>query len=409
MAYKSLKFVYSEQVLGTPVPALPRQQVTIPQQEEQSPVVAWPPQSLAVPFVETEKGRKQGEGNGERRVAALFIPKIMGETDKAYFNRLGKYTSGQSEDFDVKLPDDVKGIENTVGEMYEVKEIKPKRDVRIAKTGMEAEGKIATAVVNLMKYLVNYYSTLDKEGQQNIDAFLIQKIKAKGLEINDDWTLKKYCDNVRHFPKNMGKQFFHAERLTKSLRGDRKHIMLLSLDELESYLDEFCIRNQEGSITATPDENKRLNDNVEKLFKLLSDLYLPSGSGEDTSKQSKELEAKAEEIDRELTAFKCELSPGECRNNDWFCAAWDKIKSAGFISNIKNMLSGEDSLVETLLPGKVRGLFIVTEEGYEYISRNNLKNYIYISSLAGQGVKIARLQDKAVVDNRSEEEEDETV
>ena len=172
-------------------------------------------------------------------------------------------------------------------------------------------------------------------------------------------------------------------------------------------MDAFCLGNQEGSITATPDENKRINDNVDRLFKLLSDLYLPK-NGDDTSEQGKELEAKAEEIDRELTAYRCSLVPGECRNNDWFCAAWNKIKSAGFFNNIKDMLIGNNSQVEDLFPREVKGLYIVSEEGYEYVPRENLKNYIYISSLAGQGVKIARIQDKATIDSKNEEEEDET-
>jgi len=184
--------------------------------------------------------------------------------------------------------------------------------------------------------------------------------------------------------------------------------VLLSLDELETYMDAFCLGNQESTITATPTENKRINDNVDRLFKLLSDLYLPKGD-EDTTEQGKKLEAKAEEIDSELTAFRCNLAPGECRNNDWFCAAWNKIKAANFFGNIREMLMGDNSQVKELFPEKVVGLYIVSEEGYEYIPRENLKNYIYISSLAGQGVKIARIQDKAIIDSKNEEEEDEAV
>lgn len=416
MAYKSLKFVYGEQVFGTPVPALPRQQVVIPQQEEQqSAFVPWPPNAKAVPFVEPSRSaeeKKQGEGNGERRVLSLYIPQNIGESDEAYFARLGKYTSGTKESFDVripKLPDTPPTAEDSKFDLYEVKEIKPKKDVRIAKTGHKAEGRIATAVISLMKYFVNIYNSLETSSKQTLNTFLIDKIRAKGIELDDntDWTLKEYCTNIINFPRNMGKQFLHSERLTKLLRGDRKKVVLLSLDELETCMDAFCLGNQEGSITATPDENKRINDNVDRLFKLLSDLYLPKNR-DDTSEQGKELEAKAEEIDRELTAYRCSLVPGECRNNDWFCAAWNKIKSAGFFNNIKEMLIGNNSQVEDLFPREVKGLYIVSEEGYEYVPRENLKNYIYISSLAGQGVKIARIQDKSTIDSKSEEEEDET-
>jgi len=91
VAYKSLKSLYIEQVLGVPVPALPRQQVALPQQEEQqSAFVSWPPNARAVPFVEPSRSaeeKKQGEGNGERRVVALYIPKDVGESDSASFVR----------------------------------------------------------------------------------------------------------------------------------------------------------------------------------------------------------------------------------------------------------------------------------------------------------------------------------
>jgi len=104
-----------------------------------------------------------------------------------------------------------------------VKEIKPKKDVRIAKTGHKAEGRIATAVISLMKYIVNTYRSLESTSKQTLDTFLIDKIRAKGIEVDEKagWTLEVYCNNIINFPRNLGKQFLHSEILTNFLRVDR--------------------------------------------------------------------------------------------------------------------------------------------------------------------------------------------
>jgi hypothetical protein len=252
---------------------------------------------------------------------------------------------------------------------------------------------------------------MDKPGQENLDNFLKQKLAEKKIKPADDWTLEKFCNDIISHPKNIGKQFLHLPSLKRFLKGDRKNIALMTLTQLEAYLEEFCLKSETENVTAVNTPNARINDNVDKLFKLLSDLYLPAAQGEDATKHGKELEARAENIDRELTAFKCTLAPGECRTSNWFCAAWNKIKSSNIIQNIRDLLAGPNSLVTTLFPNDVEALYIVTKDGFEMVSRDQLASYIYISNLAGQGVKIARLSDKAAVDGaeKSEEEENETL
>lgn len=404
MAYQSLKKLYLEDVYGTPVPPLPRQQVTgAAPVQNQITITPWPENVKKVPFVQKgAKGSKEGQGNGEMRVAALSEAQQPDESDDAYFKRLSTYTSGQNKTYDVSLPNGVK---------FEVKEIKPKKDVRIAKTGSEAEGMIATSVIAIMNYLSDYYKTLDKTGQQTIDTFLRRKIRQKGdsFNVDDSWTLLAYCNDVKKHKRNMGKQFFYSN-LKTPLRGDRRALTVLSLNELEQYLTEFCVGSQDNQITATPEENKRLNDNVDKLFKLLSDLYLPSElEHSDRTARGKELEGKAEDIDRELTAFKCSIAPGECRSDEWFCAAWGRVLDAGLFDRIQEKLIGDKSEVISLFPKEVQGLYIVSEEGYEYIPKDQLRSYIYITSLAGQGPKIGRIADKPNLDVVSEEEEDEAI
>lgn len=404
MAYKSLNKLYLEDVYGAPVPVLPRQQVAnTASVQNQITVTPWPDDVKRIPFIQRgAKGSKEGQGNGEMRVAGLFEKQQQDESDEVYFRRLASYTSGQNKAFDVSLPNNIK---------FEVKEIKPKKDVRIAKTGSEAEGKISTAVEAIMKYLSDYYKTLDKTSQQTLDTFLRRKIRQKGdsFNVDDTWTLLTYCNDVRKYKRNMGKQFFYGNMRTP-LRGNRKLLTVISLEELEKYLTEFCLGSQENQITATPEENKRLNDNVDKLFKLLSDLYLPSElEHSDRTARGRELEGRAEDIDRELTAFKCSISSGECRSDEWFCAAWGRVLDAGLFDRIQEMLIGDKSEVMTLFPDEVQGLYIVSEEGYEYIPREQLRSYIYITSLAGQGPKIGRISDKPNLDVASEDEEDEAI
>lgn len=401
MAYRSLKNLYLEDVQGTAVPPLPRQTVNVPQNIITK--VPWPENVLKVPYIQKgTKTSKEGEGNGEMRVAALYEPQRPEENDESYIRRLTSYTSGQNKSFDVVLPN---------GRIFEVKQIKPKKDVRIAKTGSEAEGKIKTAVNAIMNYLSDYYKTLDKPGQQTLDNYLKIKIRQKGEKFNvdDKWSLAAYCADVKEHPRNMGKQFFYGV-IKAPLKGERSLLTVLSLRELEYYLTSFCTGAQERQLTATPDENRRLNDNVDKLFKLLADLYLPQGMEQsDKTARGRELEGKAEDIDRELTAFKCSLAPGECKGDDWFCAAWGRIIDAGLFDKVQQLLIGSESTVPSLFPEKVEGLYIVSEDGYEYVPRDQLTDYIYITSLGGQGPKIGRIADKPVIDTISEEEEDEAV
>lgn len=400
MAYKSLKSLYQEEVLGTSIPPLPRQAVNTPQ--DTITKMPWPENILKVPYVQKgAKDSKEGEGNGEMRVAALHEPQRPEESDESYIRRLASYTSGQNKSFDVTLPD---------GKKFEVKQIKHKKDVRIAKTGSEAEGKIKTAVNAIMNYLSDYYKTLDKPGQQTLDNYLKMKIRQKGEKFNvdDKWSLAAYCADVKKHPRHMGKQFFYGA-IKIPLKGERSLLTVLSLRELEYYLTNFCMGAQERQLTATPDENRRLNDNVDKLFKLLADLYLPQGmEHSDKTARGKELESRAEDIDRELTAFKCSLAPGECKGDDWFCAAWGRIIDADLFNKVQKLLIGNESAVTSLFPEKVAGLYIVSENGYEYVPRDQLTNYIYITSLGGQGPKIGRVADKPAIDTISEEEEDET-
>ena len=406
MAYKSLKEIYSQNVIFKKVPPLPRQSILAEQDVQpaaaQISLEPWPADVQKIDFYEKKAiGAKEGTGNGESRVAALFEKQEPNESDEAYARRLKSYTSGQNKNYDVELPN---------GRKFEVKEIPLKKEVRIAKTGARAEAQIAQTVIQLMTFLVDYYRTMDKPGQENLDNFLKQKLAEKRVKPADGWTLEKFCNDIISHPKNIGKQFLHLPFFKSFLKGDRKNIALMTLTQLETYLEEFCLKSETENVTAVNTPNARINDNVDKLFKLLSDLYLPAAQGEDATKHGKELEARAENIDRELTAFKCALAPGECRTSNWFCAAWNKIKASNIIQNIRGLLAGPNSLVTTLFPDEVEALYIVTKDGFERVTKNQLASYIYISNLAGQGVKIARLGDKAAVDGaeKSEEEEDET-
>lgn len=404
MAYKSLKNLYQEHVLGISLPPLPRQgrRVLVEEVVNISPT-PWPESTAGVPFfVEDFKDNaKEGEGNGERKVAAIYHPRIQGESDEKYIARLGEFVAGQSVSYDVK----------TTEGNFEVKEIPNKKDVQIARHGQKAESLIATTVIGVMNYLINVYNTLEVAAQDELNTFLKSKFEEKkNIPIDPEWTLKRFCEDVKNNPKNIGKQFLHQPKLTKALRGARKGFTVMSLQELETYFEEFCLKSQ-ASEQPAQQPVKQLGDNAEKLFKLLADLYLPkTANPEIISAKEKDLEKRAEDLDRELTAFKCELAPGECRNHNWFCAMWDRIKKTQVIQQIKDMLVGQNSLVEDLFPRDVTGLYIVTANTFEFIPRNALKQYIYITTLAGRGVKIGRLSDKQQIDNAPEEgEEDETV
>jgi hypothetical protein len=405
VVYKSLKEIYSQGVIFKKVPPLPRQSVLVEQDIQPAAVQIslepWPADVQKIDFYEKRAtGAKEGAGNGESRVAALFEKQEPNESYEDYTHRLKSYTSGQNKAYDVQLPN---------GRKFEVKEVPLRGEVRIAKTGARAEAQIAQTVIQLMTFLVDYYRTMDKSGQENLDNFLKQKLVEKKIKPADGWTLEKFCNDIISHPKNIGKQFLHLPSLKRFLKGDRKDIALMTLTQLEAYLEEFCLKSETEDVTAVNTPNARINDNVDKLFKLLSDLYLPAAQGEDATKHGKELENRAENIDRELTAFKCALAPGECRTSNWFCAAWNKIKASNIIQNIRGLLAGPNSLVTTLFPNDVEALYIVTKDGFERVPKDQLASYVYISNLAGQGVKIARLSDKADVDGaeKSEEEENE--
>jgi len=394
--YKSLKDVYSDETLGRAVPPLPRQSVTpTPEQDARTQQtvlpfalnqvyeMAWPIQIKGVPFSIKQFDAHAGEGNGERRVAALFYPQQKTETEKNYTRRLGSFIGGQRDSYDVTTP---------YGK-FEVKEFKLslktgqyRGSVRVGAEGKHTTSNILSQIKNILILILQNYAAMDEDSKKVLNTNLIDVIKTEN-SVPKDWTLEKYIDAIFDvsFGDEKGIQEFSKSLFNASIidpedfkRNPKRHAYFVyTIPQILQGLKQLALK----------DENQANLDSeitrVQNLQSTLKNLYLKK----DDEEFSKEIEREAEVLDRKLVSKACASDRGaNCITLNTFLQKIEKANLAATFANIDQLRNSE---VGNLFPPEVKGFFAVFETKFKYIPRNEFIKHLYIASFTQKGLKIA--------------------
>jgi len=344
---------------------------------------SWPASVAGVSFYTKEFSPKEGEGNGERRVAALFHPRLRGESDKNYTNRLGNFIAGQYDSYDVITDQgnfEVKEFKLTA------KEGKYKGSVRVGAEGKHTTGMILSQVKEMLITMLQLYSSLDDDSKKVLNSQLIQTIQTKN-EVPKNWNLENYIDaifdvtmgddkSITEFPKTL----FNSDKiLPKNFHRNAKRATFLvyTIPQILNGLKAL----------AQKDEHQANLDNeitrVKNLQSTLKDIYLKNPD----DSLGKEIDKEAELLDRKLIYKACASDRGSnCITINTFLQQLHRLNLPEVFANIDSLRQSE---ITNLFPPIVKGFFAAFETKYKYIPREKFGELLYIDSFTQKGLKIA--------------------
>jgi len=394
--YRSLKEIYSEQVMLKRIPILPRQQVKRLFSEQDllstqdvpaepvptEPVEAQPPTeqpqalesdfdptqikdwttwaSVGVPnslFYEEErsktndKSKKKKTGRGEYSVASFLSGlKTRKEIDKE------NIVQGASKTFDIMYG----------GREYEVKEITDKGvlDVRIGAEGSGTSATLKEGLITATKSIRKLYTSLTKEAQEEVNGLLRKKFNKEKFNINV--YLSKFSEkNLREVPLGLIADPHTFVTAQSPLWGLEPSILTL--------LNAILGLDSSQTMSNTPGAK---NSRIQALLDLVSkkDMY---GIDDEDSEFNKEIEKELEVLDQDLISKRCEYSGDEkyCTTLDTFV---QEIKNKNFMEDVRNLINIFRGDVLSIFPKEASfgGLFIVDATKFKYIPKTQLTNFI---------------------------------
>jgi len=377
MSYTSLKDLYSEQVIGKEVPPLPRQAV----RESADPVKTFAPGNEYVPQTPWSEfnlssdlfnERKEGSGRGEYSVACI----LWGLNSKEQVdNSPAKIIQGGAVSFDVLGPD---------GRQYEVKELS--EPVRTGTEGKVVLSEIVNATIQMLDTILNAFSTMDAHGKQTVNNKLLNsnvvketilntKNKKHFESIKDAWSLDEYLKDVKQKAireLSRGILLSPVINLAYYVPKGRPHV-IFSLRQLINALNEIAT----DPVTMTGISGE-LNTAVKDLVDTIHKHYKVHGD----DKEKEFFEKEAENIDRDLTQKQCKLFQ-KCTDESSFNKI---IRAINLNETLNNIVVLTKNVVEKLFPGA--GLFAVDNQGFRYIPKAKLNDYIEFETISSGAVKI---------------------
>ena len=408
MSYISLSDLYEAAVATTPVapPLAPRQQVAsthvapiIPgfNPSAATQVLSW--DSIGKRLFNLIPLNKKGQpsvGRGEFSVAYLLTGLPDENSINAFRNADGSPIIGRTnKSVDVTTP---------FGG-YEVKEIPFGETVKTGALNDPVLTGIRKAVENTLEPLEAAYDALDTQGQFFVDNHLkgvftewytannapkARKPKPATVESWNEhlkefhnkyknWTLKKYIrsilDRLRELPTNLLlKDTISLGRYGKRTGEEGDPTIIFSIPQLERFLfTEYGVMPP-----AHPPAVKDLTDILYKYY------------GE-TEADKEFLKQQAQRIDIQLGQERAQQL-GKKTTIDSFRRAVAQMNLPRRVALIADAFGA--SGLQKIFPHT--GVFLVTEENYQYIPRAELGKYLQISSVSGGEVKVQRKANAAV-------------
>lgn len=383
MGYTSLKDLYSKQIKGIILSPLQRQ--LLAEQDEARVFVpgnvyvgnqTWAAYGVSPEVFEKEA--TPGQGRGEYSVACVLWGLKSKEEVEA---QSAQIIQGTQESFDVQGRD---------GGRYEVKQIG--KSVKTGVEGREVLSEIITEVTDFLNDILKAYITVDEHGKQTINNSIMNSEVVKQDIINDranskyfskiknSWTLEGYLKDVlskvRRGELARGILLFNKLRLSDYVPESRgRPDVIFSFKQLVDVLNEVA----SGNITAS-DQPGELNVAVKDIYDTLSKHYKIHND----DREKNFFEKEAESIDRDLTQKQCKVFQ-KCTDTTSFIKTIKSLRLSEKLQKITGMTS---SIVERIFPGQ--GLFLVDKQGFDYIPRQLLNQYVEFDTISGSAVKIKR-------------------
>ena len=381
MAYTSLKDLYSENVVGKPVPPLPRQRLLVVEQANSiipGKIYNWTDFNLQDPTNLFNYRPKDGMGRGEYSLACI----LYGVPSAADLDKLEDQESQENK----KTPPIIQGKNATFdilgpnGEHYEVKEIEhTEKNGTSVLTGNEGKDAVAPVKVAINKFLddiLSAYSSMDENGRIAIDSaikasqvvardILSRPVEVKHFNnIKDVWTLDNYIKKVRkRTDTEISSGLLFADRL-ELWRNTHRPEVIFSFKQLAEVLTEIS-----GKPTTPGNKSpsiKDIYDTIVRNYRINADDVV----------ENEFFEKEAENIDRAITQQQCARFK-KCTNQDTFKAEIGKLNPTAALNDIAATVN---NILPSIFPGT--GLFIVDPLKFMYIPRENLKDFIEVYQIS---------------------------
>lgn len=376
------------------------------------------------------KYKKTGTGNGEYSVASV----VAGCTDPKDCELL---VSGQSLSYDVSLPPEsqlpqgksptykfeVKELETDFKGDSEDGEFRSSGSVRIGREGESINRRITKTVEELTTEILNVYEVLDDASKQVVDQYIISQVReeeepniyTKDGKMRADkkllkrhaswnlyqdqktfWTVERWANGIRNNLREIpfksvlfGPSIDNLTEIPRTVRAgyDRETNpnlietrLIFTLKQFIELIDRVELNDQEA---ADPEDKQ---SRVAELSKTFKQFY--GASGDEKSEINQKLDQEAYNTDRHLTKLKVSTLKTGYKDFAHFVRDIRKLNLKQKLNDLYRYIYQEPSTILNMFPDDLTGLFVINSNGYHYIPRKDLPNYIYVDQISSGGPKI---------------------
>lgn len=376
------------------------------------------------------KYKKTGTGNGEYSVASV----VAGCTEPEDCELL---VSGQSLSYDVSLPPEtqlpqgkspaykfeVKELETDTKTGSEDDEFRSSGSVRIGREGESINRLITKTVEEITTEILNVYNVLDDTSKQIVDQYIISQVKeeeepnvyTKDGKMRSDkkilkrhtswnlyqdqkmfWTVDRWANgirnNLREIPFKSVLFGPDVDKITEIPRTSRSGYdretnpnlvetrLIFTLKQFIELINKVQLNDQEA---ADPEDKQTRVGELSKTFK-----QFYGASENEKSEINQILDQEAYNTDRRLTKLKVSTLKTGYKDFAHFIRDIRKLNLQQKLNDLYRYIYQEPNTILNMFPEDLTGLFVINSNGYHYIPRMDLPNYIYIDQISSGGPKI---------------------
>jgi hypothetical protein len=327
--------------------------------------------------IKDKNGKPQaGVGPGEYAVASV----ISGLTD---YPSVVKVVQGGSKDFDIEYK----------SYKFEVKKASEVQSVRIGKHGTKVGEEIYKAVDHILDEILDQYGLLKEEEKQEVNKRVIGEYFGE-MKVPRELRKGVKTKTYQEYESKLG---WNVEKWALGIKGDRNELpfsLLFTTPKVKREGAKAYISVKKfleiAELLKTGENTKEEETSTSHVVRLADTFKRFYGVENSPNKEKldKELEHKAERVDKDLTKQKIKTTGIGGKNWQDFFKTISKENLLQKINKLKNEIDSPLKITE-LFPSDLTGLFIVSSVGYRYIPRKDLGNYIMIKTVSMGGPKIS--------------------
>ena len=328
--------------------------------------------------IKDKNGKPQtGVGPGEYAVASV----ISGLTD---YPSIVKVVQGGSKDFDIEYK----------SYKFEVKKASEVQTVRIGKHGTKVGEEIYKAVDHILDEILDQYGLLKEEEKQEVNKRVIEEYFGE-MKVPRELRKGVKTKTYQEYESKLG---WNVEKWALGIKGDRNELPFSLLfttpsakvkrEGSKAYISvKKFLEIAEKLKTSETSKEEVDTSHATRLADTFKQFYGVENSP-NKEKLDKELEHKAERVDKDLTKQKIKTTGIGGKNWQDFFKTLSKEDLLQKINKLKGEIDSPLKITE-LFPNDLTGLFIVSGIGYRYIPLKELGNYIMIKTVSMGGPKIS--------------------